>query len=535
MTHPEQAAASSLTRARRWWRGADLEERLFAAVFGVLAVLALIPIWRARFLPLLDQPNHLSSAYIWHHYDDPAARLKEHYELNIRPVPYFAYYGLVHLFALAFATSVEIANKIALSAYVLAIPVAGLLFAARTGRSPWLSLLTFPLAYSYSWAHGFNPFTIGVAALLLAICAVDAFLARPRASAGPGAGVLILTLACALSHPLALFGQNASAIALLAAIRPRWKTVLALGLLVLPGNLLFAWQLLRPQVSLAEGAIGQEQLYVGQHPPPWEMLRYLPAYTLDSVSGNADLTVFYVLFGTAILLLLTSFPKSNRSANSGDWLRRWRGAAVLMAMLACYLIIPLHLTRPIEWWFVSGRFAPLVGFFLFLLPDGPIRGARLLLLLPALAAAAFYPVHVSQKYAGFNQRAEPFVEMVEEARPGAKILFLSLKPRGDEAVNVDAYHQFGCYIQITKGGYCATGWFKNGFPYKLRSELPAPPWHRHELFNARDHAGPYDYVIVRNENSKKPIFNGQENPEWGAVRREGAWTLYARQSEPERP
>jgi hypothetical protein len=195
-------------------------------------------------------------------------------------------------------------------------------------------------------------------------------------------------------------------------------------------------------------------------------------------------------------------------------------------MLTCYLAVPLHLSRPIEWWFVSGRFAPLVCFFLFLLPDGAIRGARRLILLPAIAAAAFYPIHISEKYAGFNRRAEPFVEMVEEARPGSNILFLSMRPRSDEAVNIDAYDQFGCHIQIMRGGYCTTGWFASGFPFKVKSSLPSPPYHTHELFRPEEHAGPYDYVIVRSE--KEPIFSAQANPEWRLVRREGAWTMYAR-------
>lgn len=517
MIHP-------LTRTRLWWRRAGKEERLFAVLFGIFAVLAMAPIWRARVLPLLDGPNHLSSAYIWHHYEDPAARLKDLYELTIKPVPYFAYYALVHL--VASATGVEIANKIVLSAYVLAIPVAGLAFAARTGRSPWLSLLTFPLAYSYSWAHGFQPFNVGLAALLFAIVAVDVFLERPRL--GAGAAVAILGLICGLSHPIALFGLYASVIALLAALRPRLKPALVLLLLVSPGALLFAWQLAAPQVAFAANAVGTG--YLAQHPPPWQMLRYLPAYTLDSVSGHADLGVFYIISSSAILLLLSGSLGPYRASPPEDRLRRNRGAIILLAMLACYLAIPLHLTRPIDWWFVSGRFAPLVVFFLLLLPDGAIKGARLLILLPALAAAALYPIHIAEKYAEFNRRAEPFVEMVEATRPGSTILFLSLSPRGDEAVNIAAYNQFGCYVQLMRGGYCATGWFQLGFPFRLKSELPSPPWHTHELWNLREHAGPYDYVIVRNE--KFPIFDAQASPEWRVILRKGPWTLYARAGVP---
>jgi hypothetical protein len=75
MIHPREVAARAVRGARERWARADREERLFVVVFALCAVAALGPIWRVRFLPLLDQPNHISSVYIWHYFNDPAARL----------------------------------------------------------------------------------------------------------------------------------------------------------------------------------------------------------------------------------------------------------------------------------------------------------------------------------------------------------------------------------------------------------------------------------------------------------------------------
>ena len=88
-----------------------------------------------------------------------------------------------------------------------------------------------------------------------------------------------------------------------------------------------------------------------------------------------------------------------------------------------------------------------------------------------------------------------------------------MKPRGDEAVNVEAYNQFAAWVQILRGGFSGSGWFFAGYPFKLKKQLPGPPWYSHEQFNPAAHAGPYHYVIVRNESEKRPIFSAK-HPEW---------------------
>src|SRR5699024_7058640 len=73
------------------------ERRVFLGIaFAVLAI-AIAPIWVTRFLPLLDDPNHLSAIYIWHGLVSGDPSLQAFYELNVVPVAYFAHYGLATL------------------------------------------------------------------------------------------------------------------------------------------------------------------------------------------------------------------------------------------------------------------------------------------------------------------------------------------------------------------------------------------------------------------------------------------------------
>src|SRR5258707_179564 len=111
----------------------------FRCAFLVLSLASCVPIWAARDLPLLDLPNHLASISIWHYYDDPSWDFQRFYELNLVPLPYWIHYLTVHL--LTYLTgNVITANKLFLTAYVIGLPLAALVFAHRFRRSYWLSL-----------------------------------------------------------------------------------------------------------------------------------------------------------------------------------------------------------------------------------------------------------------------------------------------------------------------------------------------------------------------------------------------------------
>jgi hypothetical protein len=500
----------------------------FAPVFLVLAAVALAPIWRARILPLLDEPNHLSAVFIFHHIDDAWARLGSFYEVSVPNVPYLAYYLLVHL--VAHAVGIEVANKIVQSAYVLAIPLAALLWAHRTGRSPWLSVLAFPLAYSFSWSLGFHPFNVGVALFFFAAAAVDAFLDRPRAAAG--VAVALLALACDYGHPLAVLSLYLSVPVLLVAHRPSPRRLALTLLLLLPGASLFAWQVLHPQVAWVAPAAAEGPRVAFEHMPAEYMLRYFPEHTLDTVSGPLDLAGFWVLVASAVLLLAADALTREKGARFTwtGFVFRHRAALLALLMLGLYFAVPYELERPFAWWFVGGRFAPLACFFAFLIPSGDARGHRFFLFVPALVVALALPLHISAKYAAFNARARPFLRMVARARPGTDILFLSMLPRTDPAVNWEAYNQMAAWVQILHGGYSPSGWFDTNSLFKVQRHLPAPPHNRQEWFDSDVHAGPYTYIIVRNE--PRPLFSDASLPSFRLVDEEGEWKMYEREDAP---
>ncbi|WP_437736577.1 hypothetical protein [Sorangium sp. So ce1335] len=528
-----EADSPAAAQGPRW-----SSDRVFVATFALLAVAAVVPIWRVRFLPLLDLPNHLAAVHIWHNFDEPWTRFRDFYELSLRPAPYGAYHILTH--AIAHVVSLEDANRLVLSGYVLGIPATALAWAHRTRRSPWLSILTFPLAFSLSWACGFLPFLVGIALLLAAVVALDAHLDRP--SRGRAAAVALLSVGCGLSHPLILFGYYVCVAVLMLCHLPRWGRIARALPLFAPAVALLLWQLVAfksPMVDLRSGPRFQ-----GAWVPWHEMIRSFPGYTLDSVSGELDTRLFWVLLATASLLALWSvarrfFPRRDAEAPPPlpshpplpgpllDRLYRHRSLALCAAMVACYFLVPLHLARPFDWWFVSGRFSPLICFFGFLAITAPLRGLSRLLMAPAAVAALVLPLHLSEKYASFDERARPFTRIVEQIPPGAEVLFVSLPPRADEALIIEGMNHFSSWVQILRGGFSADGWHNVGFPFTLKRRLPAPPANRGEWFKPDVHGAAYDYVLLRNERPDRSVFAGARTP-FRRVAREGAFTLYQR-------
>ncbi len=517
------------------WRASTWERRALWVVAVCVAAAAVAPIWRGRFLPLLDEPNHLASVFVWLEYNEPWARLKEFYRIEFAFAPYLLQYGVSYLFGSV--AGVEIGHKLALCTYVLSLPVAALMWCRRTGRSPWLALLTVPLAYNYNWSYGFHPYTFGVAAFLFAVVALDTFLERPRV--GNAIAAALLPMVCYVGHPLPLLALYVTLPVLWLSHRPRWTILLYSGAMMLPSASIVAWlSFSHGYTPTSNSASSSKPFIAGLRLPLSELARDLPTYALDSVSGNLDVAVFWVLAAAAIVAAagstlsrrLARTATTDRPAGWRGILLHYRSAWIGLAMLGLYVGLPIHLSRPFDWWLVGPRFAFVAAFFLFLAPAVPTRAPGrwfLIPMVPALAAVVFLPLLVSQKYADFNQRAAPMIRLVAMTRSDANILFLSMKPRGDPAVNVHAWNQGSSWVQVLHGGYSQSGFTHSieGFPYGRTVQLPAPPWNAAEQFNPAVHAARYDYVLVRNQTV--PVFPDND-PEFHLAAQEGAFALYER-------
>ncbi|MBL9020704.1 MAG: hypothetical protein JNL21_00835 [Myxococcales bacterium] len=470
-------------------------------------------------MPLLDEPNHLAAITIFHDLARPGKNLSPYYDAELRLVPYLSYHLLVHLFA--FATGVEWANKIVLCAYVLSVPAAALWWTRRTQRGPWLALTTFPLAFSTSWAFGFHPFNVAIGLFLLASASVDALLERSTLGRTLVAG--LLSVGCALGHPLAAVALAATTVVLFGVHRPRparaARALLALG----PAAALFLCSTLRPSVDWVQPRAGAGGLEVKRLSID-TLLRRLPEHTLDPISGKVDTSVFWALVVCTAGLLLVDLVQAQPIRSPRAQLLHHRAALLGLAMAALYVAIPFEIVRPFAWWWVGLRFAPLAFFFFLLVPSGTMNRLRIPMNVAGVACAFVLPLHVSEKYAEFDARMAPFVRMVESTPEGASILCLRMGPRTDAAVNVTVYDQIGAWVQILRGGYSQAGWHDTATLFRTKRALPAPPYWHHEQFDPKVHAAPYDFVLVHRE--PQPLFTDEDGFRLAA--REGEWRLYER-------
>ncbi len=136
---------------------------------GVFCFLQLASIWGVRFVPTQDGPVHLEMAS---QLRELAGRgggvLDRYYEINPRPEPNWLVYPLLR--ALATSMSWVAAEKVVLSAYLLALPLA-LAYAVTAVRreSLFVALFAFPLAANYLFHMGFLNFSLSVPLGLVAL------------------------------------------------------------------------------------------------------------------------------------------------------------------------------------------------------------------------------------------------------------------------------------------------------------------------------------------------------------------------------
>ena len=137
-------------------------DRALSAWLLVLVLLHLLPIWLFEYFPTQDGPIHLSNANVLLEYDNPACSvLPEYYQLNSGVGP--NWFSLLSLAGLLKLFSPEIAEKVFLSAYVLAL--VGSAYIAILGisrRNRFLLLLVFPFVFNHFVFLGFYNFIFGL-------------------------------------------------------------------------------------------------------------------------------------------------------------------------------------------------------------------------------------------------------------------------------------------------------------------------------------------------------------------------------------
>lgn len=172
--------ASSFKRIVKFKRNIlDSHKNVFYLSIVILSLFCLWPIWRFRFTPMQDYPQHLFISYVVATFNNPAYDWNQHYLVNLKFAPYSLFYLIQWFFYLFF--NIETSGKLFFSIYIILIA----LLAIRTAKlcisdfTPWGLLLLFPFSFNQMYFFGFTNYVISIPLLFLALLDLERFVSSP--------------------------------------------------------------------------------------------------------------------------------------------------------------------------------------------------------------------------------------------------------------------------------------------------------------------------------------------------------------------
>lgn len=137
------------------------DNRLLAGAICLLVIGSLVPIWSAAYFPSQNGPQFLLNVHMLKEFNNPTFDYHEYYTLNIRFIPHLLHNILVYL--LSFAFPILVAHKVALSLYVLLLPLSVYYFLrAVAPQNVVYALVGFLYIYNFSFMRGYNNYTLSI-------------------------------------------------------------------------------------------------------------------------------------------------------------------------------------------------------------------------------------------------------------------------------------------------------------------------------------------------------------------------------------
>jgi hypothetical protein len=219
------------------------------AGLGMLAVVAIFPIWSVKYPAFLDYPNHLASSYVLAHVHDSKMPFHQWYGADWGLYPYLTM-GAVLRF-LQWILPIEIAGRLLLSAGVMGLPLATWFFyrQANPGQDS-MAVWALVGAHNIFFLLTYVNFYLSLSFCFLALGLWLRWLERPRAREWLWA--MLACTAVYFSHPVC-FGVTGLTVTVYSAIarKPLRQWALSWALFV-PGALCY----LRSARALEKQTVG---------------------------------------------------------------------------------------------------------------------------------------------------------------------------------------------------------------------------------------------------------------------------------------
>lgn len=502
--------------------------------------LAVLPLWVAQALPLVDLPQHLHLISVLHRLDDPTTLYPTFFERRAELTPYLGYYYLVSL--LNWLLPLELANRVFLSAMVAGLPLS-LGFLLRSLKRPaWPALLAIPFAYGDSFGWGFVNFCASLPLALLTCglfvrCLTDA--PRKKAWAWGLSGALVLVL---LFHVQA-FAFLGLALPLLLVttrtppgegwLRARQEALFGVG----PGVALFiAWVGLRfgqPQ----EIAPGQPWKSWGPLLSPenlgWKSFEQNRAELLgvlgNLLSDGSDQNAVKLALGLAALGVIFALVKGRQ--NEEGALERWRIALLCLVALLGFFALPFDIRGYM--YYLNTRYAHLAA---------PLLVACVPALRPELAkqavwagvlVAAVTALPLSTGFRAFDAEAAPLSALADWTRPSPRVMGLIYESRS-RVMTHPVYLHASTVLAREKGGLTNFSFALTPHsPLKYRGEPPPtfPSEWRPDQMRWSEHGQHYDHFLGRGVHPEQ-VFGNLLGAQLEVAARQGDFWLVRRRAGP---
>lgn len=503
----------------------------FWVAFVVLSMISLVPLWSVRIPPMQDIWQHLALVDVLHNYDAPGSVFPDYFELPRTPKPNLLYYYGTHF--LAYLTpSLEDANKVILSFYIVAFPASFLYFLLSFGRSRWLAFFSFPLVYNSMFSYGFVSFVLGMPLLLLAVGAYRRFVAREGwdldfRAGGLAALVILLTffthahiylLACFLGGLLFLMHRDRG-----------WGTVLRLAPFA-PGLVFFVPWFFVYFIEQTPSSTGMQfgsfdNFFGPTFYRPSQILGSFFYYVGDYFRGERDDALFVTLvLASMTLLMLRRGPTI--PAGETRKMRHYDLEVLTVVLAASALILPQHIEAQS---IVSLRhvvFAVLFYFGWLGVEDVPKRVAvPALLLVMGLHVGGV--ANLVKGYGEFQRELNGYPALFDRVNGGERLLKSTYNQESRVVTHGALWHMHFFYT-ILKGGISDLQFAEyphNPIQYKPGMVPPrtgvdfskSPVWRFYEYVLLRKSSAPSlktveDRLDVVAENDEWVLFHASESP-----------------------
>ncbi|MGO8970332.1 MAG: hypothetical protein ACLQDQ_12260 [Myxococcaceae bacterium] len=430
--------------------------RFGRSAYALALLFAVLPLWAAHQLPMVDLPQHLALISALHRLKDATTLYPEVFASRGELTPYLGYYHLVSL--LNWLLPLEVANRCFLTLVVAGLPLSVGFLLHSLGRPRWPSLLALPFSYGDSFGWGFINYLASLPLAVLACgCFVHALEESPQRRQWALVHAVVL-LAALLMHVQAFFFLALALPWLLFTTRSQhgWRGRAPALLSCIPAVALFAvWgagRLLAP-AEVAEGAPWKAwgPLFSERNlafKPFAQNLAELPRVLANQLRDGSDrwaLGAVLLLWVAATLAVLLGAKGTVREQG----VSRLRLLGLGFLALGLYFTLPFDIRGAI--YYLNTRYAHLAA-ALFAAAVPPLaRGLRPLFLGLSAAAALVLALPLAVAFRAFDAEAAPLLHFAALTPPEPRVMGLIFNP-GSRVVTHPVFLHAASVMARLKGG-----------------------------------------------------------------------------------